>query len=104
MIYNKDYVKDADPKNPYISPVFGDFKGFPPMLIQVGSYEMLLSDSVTVAEKAKKAGVKVKLSIYKGMFHVFQMGLRMMPESKEAWKEVEEFLKVLEMGAYKNLP
>ena len=104
MIYNKDYVKDADPKNPYISPVCGDFKGFPPMLIQVGSYEMLLSDSVTVAEKAKKAGVKVKLSIYKGMFHVFQMGLRMMPESKEAWKEVEEFLKVLEMGVYKNLP
>lgn len=95
MIYNRDYIKDADAKNPYISPLFGNFKGFPPMLIQVGSYEMLLSDATGVAKKAKRAGVKVKLSIYQGMFHVFQMGLRMMPESKEAWKEVEEFLNVL---------
>lgn len=95
MIYNKDYVKDADARNPYVSPLFGNFKDFPPMLIQVGSYEMLLSDATGVAKKAKKAGVKVKLSIYKGMFHVFQMGLRMMPESKDAWKEVEDFLNVL---------
>lgn len=95
MIYNKDYVKDADARNPYVSPLFGNFKDFPPMLIQVGSYEMLLSDATGVAKKAKKSGVKVKLSIYKGMFHVFQMGLRMMPESKDAWKEVEDFLNVL---------
>lgn len=95
LIYNKDYIGDADPRNPYISPLFGSFSGFPPMLIQVGSYEMLLSDSVDVAGKAKKAGVKVRLSVYEGMFHVFQMALRMMPESKKAWREVEEFLNVL---------
>ena len=59
------------------------------MLIQVGSYEMLLSDSELVAEKAKKAGCKVRLSIYEGMFHVFQMALLVMPESRRAcgkWK------------------
>ena len=59
--------------DPYISPLFGDFRGFPPMLIQVGSIEMLLSDSVSVAAKAREQGVKVRLSVYEGMFHVFQM-------------------------------
>lgn len=100
LIYNKDYVQDEDTTNPYISPLYGNFTGFPPMLIQVGSYEMLLSDSELVAEKAKGAGVKVRLSIYEGMFHVFQMALLMIPESKLAWKEVGKFLEIVQQ----NLP
>ena len=66
------------------------------MLIQVGSIEMLLSDSTSLAQKAKEAGVKVRLSIYEEMFHVFQMGELMLPESKLAWEEVGKFLRVLE--------
>lgn len=96
LIYNRDYVGMEDPKSPYISPAFGDFKEFPPMLIQVGSYEMLLSDSQMVAKAAKQQGVKVRLSTYEGMFHVFQMGMQLMPESKEAWKEIGRFFEVLE--------
>ncbi len=93
LIYNSVYLKENDnPKNPYISPLFGDFSAFPPMLIQVGSNEMLLSDSVSVAEKAKQQGVKVRLTIYEGMFHIFQMGMTNMPESKKAWVEVSKFL------------
>ena len=92
MLFNKDYVGDNDPENPYISPLFGDFTGFPPMLIQVGGYEMLLSDSRQVAKKAKKAGVKVRCTVYEGMFHVFQMAKGAIPESRRAWKEVWEFL------------
>ena len=57
-------------------------KGFPPMLIQAGSIEMLLSDSVDAAYKARSQGVKVRLSVYEGMFHVFQMGYLNIPESK----------------------
>lgn len=102
LIYNKDYLQDNDPENPYISPLFGDFTSFPPMLVQVGSYEMLLSDSVRVANKAKKKGVKVRLSVYKGMFHVFQMALLMMPESRMAWKEVGRFLRI--MNKYAKSP
>lgn len=94
LIYNKDYVGDNDPRNPYISPLFGNFEGFPPMLLQVGSVEMLLSDSVSVAEKAKAAGGKVKLSVYEGMFHIFQMAMKLMPESRAAWAEIGRFLKV----------
>lgn len=95
LIYNKDYVGDHDPMDAYISPLFGDFRGFPPMLIQVGSYEMLLSDSVNVAAKARQQGVKVRLSIYEGMFHIFQMAAKMLPESKRAWVEIGKFIDVL---------
>ena len=56
---------------------------------------MLLSDSVTVAEKAKESGVKVRLHIYNGMFHVFQMAMKIMPESRQAWNEVGKFLDIL---------
>ncbi|MBE5946271.1 MAG: alpha/beta hydrolase [Lachnospiraceae bacterium] len=89
------YVADESPSNPYISPLFGDFEGFPPMLIQVGTEEMLLSDSLSVATKAKEAGVKVKLTIYEGMFHVFQLTATILPESKKAWSEVGKFFEVL---------
>lgn len=94
LIYNKDYVGENDPKNPYISPMFGEYDGFPPMLIQVGSIEMLLSDSVSVAEKAKEAGAKVKLTVYEGMFHIFQMALKLLPESRAAWEEIGDFFKM----------
>lgn len=95
LIYNNPYVAENDPENPYISPMYGNFAGFPPMLIQVGTHEMLFSDSETVARKAKEAGVKVKLSVYEGMFHVFQMAAKLMPESKQAWTEVQGFIKYI---------
>ena len=95
LIYDNPYVDEKDKADKYISPLYGDFEGFPPMLIQVGSYEMLLSDSVFVAEKAKEAGVSVKLSIYEGMFHVFQMGAKLMPESMKAWTEVGKFFDII---------
>ena len=63
------------------------------MLMQVGEYEMLLSDTVEVAKKAKKQGVSVTLQVYKGMFHVFQMGELCYPESKRAWIQIGRFLR-----------
>ncbi len=92
MIYNREYVGDRNPAEPYISPLFADYTGFPPMLFQVGSIEMLLSDSLSAEEKARKAGCQTKITVYEGMFHVFQMGLLKMPESEEAWKEITEFI------------
>ena len=92
MIYSNAYYGNHDPKLPYISPLYGDYEGFPPMLFQVGGAEMLLSDSARTAKKAKAAGCEVQLTIYDGMFHVFQLGMKKMKESREAWKEIEEFL------------
>ena len=95
LIYVNDYAGDHDKMDYYISPLFGDFRGFPPMLIQVGSLEMLLSDSVSVAAKARQQGIRVRLSIYEGMFHIFQMAAKMLPESKRAWVEIGKFIDVL---------
>ena len=92
VIFDNPYPGEENPKNPEISPLYGDFEGFPPMLIQVGSEEMLYSDSEAVAVKAKEAGVKVKFSVYEGMFHVFQLSAMLMPESKKAWFEVRRFM------------
>lgn len=95
LVYQDGYYKDSNPEIPYISPVNGDYHGFPPMLMQVGEYEMLLSDTKTVAEHARAAGVIVKEHVYPGMFHVFQMGLLLYPEAKEAWIEVGRFIRYL---------
>lgn len=95
LLYENPYANEEEKSNPYVSPLFGDFEDFPPMLIQVGSAEMLMSDSVSVAEKAKASGVKVKLSVYEGMFHVFQMAGKLMPESAKAWAEIGRFMDVV---------
>lgn len=61
-------------QNPEISPLFGDFTGFPPTYIQVGELEVLMSDSIMLQKKMSKDGVSVSLDTYKNMWHVFQMG------------------------------
>lgn len=95
MIYVNEYAGDHDKKEPYISPIYGNFRDFPPMLIQVGSTEMLLSDSVTAASMADIAGADVRLSIYDDMFHVFQLAGKLFPEAKKAWEEIEQFIQLL---------
>ncbi len=92
VIFENPYIGNADKTDPELSPIYGDFTGFPPMLIQVGTEEMLLSDSEVLAEKARTAGVKVRFTKYEGMFHVFQHSAMLMPESKEAWFEVRRFM------------
>ena len=69
----KAYAGAADLKSPMLSPLFGDFKDFPPTLIQVGSHEILHSDSVRLAKKMKEAGVPCQLEVWEDMWHVFQM-------------------------------
>ena len=71
MIHN--YAEGQELTNPLISPLFGDYVGFPPTYIQVGNNEILLDDSVMLYKKLLKANVSVKLEMFKGMWHVFQM-------------------------------
>ncbi|WP_202972421.1 alpha/beta hydrolase [Clostridium thermosuccinogenes] len=87
------YVGNNRADNPYISPIYGEYDGFPPMLMQVGGDEMLLNDTIKVAQKAKEAGVEVRQTTYPGMFHVFQMLFPELPDANEAWDEVEAFIK-----------
>lgn len=71
MIHN--YASGQDLKDPMISPLFGSYEGFPPTYIQVGGNEILMDDSVMLYKKLLKANVSVKLDVFKGMWHVFQM-------------------------------
>lgn len=93
QIQKSDYAGDSDLKDPYLSPLYGDYKGFPSLLIQVGTYEVLYDDSVSVAKKAEAAGVDVKLTSYYGMSHCFQQLFPQFAESKAAWEEIGEFIK-----------
>jgi acetyl esterase/lipase len=67
------YANQQDVNNPLISPLFGDFAGFPPVYIQVGENEILLSDSQRLYNRLQEAKVPVELDIFPGMWHVFQM-------------------------------
>lgn len=87
------YCGTSDPKDPYLSPAFGDYTGFPPMLIQCGDCETSESDSDMLYERARRAGVKVILTKYEGMFHDFQYFAPFLKESKEAWNEIYSFIK-----------
>ncbi len=85
------YLGDADPRNPLASPVFGDYTGIPPLLIQAGEHEMLRDDSIRVATQARSDGVDVKLEVWPGMVHVFQT--RELPESREAIAHIADFMR-----------
>ncbi len=78
--------------NPLASPVFGDYHGIPPLLIQVGEHEMLLDDAIRVAAKARSDGIPVKLEIWPGMFHVFQSHEPLLPEARESIKHIAKFM------------
>lgn len=89
------YGSGCDLTNPYLSPAFGEFNGFPPMLIQCGSYETSKSDAITLYCKALKVGIDVQFTEYYGMFHNFQYMVPSLKESKAAWKEIANFIKDL---------
>lgn len=88
MIAN--YAAGRELQDPCISPLFGDFKGFPPVYIQVGDNEILLSDSEMLHKKMIRANVSVKLDVFKGMWHVFQMSP--LKTAYEAMEKNAEFI------------
>lgn len=86
------YAGDHDPKNPLISPVYAELAGLPPLLIQVGTRETLLSDSVRLARNAREAGVDVTLDVWEGMWHVWQND-GAVPESRRAVDELAAYFR-----------
>ena len=90
--FRERYLAETDPRNPLASPVFGDYRGIPPLLIQLGEHEMLRDDGLRVAKKARAAGIPVQLEVWPGMVHVFQ--IRRLPESREAIKRISDFIQL----------
>lgn len=85
--------KDTELTDPYASPLFGDYRGLPPLLLQVGDSEVLLDDSTRLAKHAACQGCDVTLEIWDGMPHVFQGFAPFLPEASEAIAKIGEFVR-----------
>jgi monoterpene epsilon-lactone hydrolase len=87
-----DYLAGADPKTPLASPLFASLAGLPPLLIQVGTADLLLSDAERLAAAATEAGVDVTLQVGQGLPHVYQLLLGT-PEAAQATEQIGTFLR-----------
>lgn len=89
--YASYYAGENSLTNPLISPLYADLTGLPPILIQVGSDEILLSDATRFTEKARKSSAEVTLEIWDEMFHVFQL-ISFLPETRKALAQIARFV------------
>ena len=86
------YLGKSDPRTPLASPLYADLKGLPPILIQVGSEEFILSDATRFAEKAQAAGVDITLEVWEGMQHEWHFAAKFLPEGRQAIDRIGEFI------------
>jgi len=86
------YLGDVDPRSPLASPLYANFKGLPPLLIQVGTDGVLLSDSSRLADRARTAGVDVTYEEWEGMQHVWQFAASFIPEGRQAIAVIGDFI------------
>lgn len=90
--YASIYLGSHPADDPRASALFGDFHGFPPLLMQVGSDEILLDDTLRIAERVRRAGGEVRLEVAEGMMHVFQMLTWLIPEANAALERAGGFI------------
>ncbi|HEX3840163.1 MAG TPA: alpha/beta hydrolase [Acidimicrobiales bacterium] len=86
-----DYVDGTDASDPLISPIFANLSGLPPLLIQVGSHEILLSDALRLAAQAATADVAITLDVTPGVPHVFQSFAAILDEGDAALGRASSF-------------
>jgi acetyl esterase/lipase len=86
------YLDGTDPRTPYASPLYGNPAGLPPTLFHVGSDEVLLDDSVRMAERMRAAGCEVELEVWPRMPHAWHVWARMMPEARTAIERIGKFV------------
>lgn len=91
--YAQMYVNGDELTNPLVSPIYADLRGLPPLLIHVGTDEILLDDARQLAQRAEAAGVDVTLEIWPEMIHVWHALAMIVPESRQAIDRIGEFVK-----------
>lgn len=89
----RDYAQDQDVTNPFISPLFGNFYGLPPLFIQVGAVEILRDEAVALAKKAKEQKVSVTLEEWPEMVHCWHFFASKASEGQEAIDHIGKFIK-----------
>ncbi|MES2734580.1 MAG: alpha/beta hydrolase [Bacteroidota bacterium] len=87
------YYQQAPARNPFVSPLYADLKGFPPMFIQLGTHDLRLGEGKLLAEKATAAGVKVELDVWDQMIHNWQNFGNQLPEAGKAIQKAGEFIR-----------
>jgi monoterpene epsilon-lactone hydrolase len=87
------YAGDHELRHPLVSPLHADLSGLPPLLIQVGTAETLLDDAVRLADRARNAGMDVRLEAWDDLVHVFQAFAPMVPEAVEAIDGIGRFVR-----------
>jgi acetyl esterase/lipase len=85
------YLDGHDPRDPLVSPLYGDLHGLPPILIQVGSAELLYDDGRRFAQRARRAGVEVDFDVAPGMVHVWQFMYWIEPKARQAVQRAGRF-------------
>jgi epsilon-lactone hydrolase len=85
------YAAGHDLKDPLLSPVYGDLRGFPPAILTTGTRDLLLSNTVRVHRKLRQAGVEASLQVFEGQSHAHYYRDVTAPESKEAFSEIAQF-------------
>ena len=86
------YLNGADPTTPSASPSFGDYTGLPPLLLTACEHECLRDDSLVVADKARKAGVRVELIVRPDLLHVWPIFVPLMPEARQDLPRIADFI------------
>lgn len=86
------YLGEIDPATPLASPLYADLHGLPPLLIQVGTEEVLYDDATRLAANARAAGVDATLEVWDGMFHVWQAWGWLLPEAQRAIDHIGKFV------------
>jgi acetyl esterase/lipase len=89
----KAYLGETEPRTPLAAPLYADLRGLPPLLIQVGTAEVLLDDSTRLAGRAKSAGVEVLFEPWDDMIHMWHMFAAMLPEGQQAIDRIGEFVR-----------
>ena len=90
------YLAGADPRTPYASPLYGDPAGLPPVLIQVGSDEILRDDAVRMAEKLRADNPRSRLEIWSRMPHAWQLFVPVLPEAHRAIAQIGDFISTVQ--------
>ena len=90
------YLAGADPRTPYASPLYGDPAGLPPVLIQVGSDEILRDDAVRMAEKLRADNPRSRLEIWSRMPHAWQLFVPVLPEARRAIAQIGDFISTVQ--------
>ena len=89
------FIGNAERTDPYISPVYGEYHGFPPMIFTVGGDEMVLDDTLTIVNKLRKENIPVLCEMQPEMFHIYTTLRDATPESQHSWNRILKYIRIM---------